>query len=156
VSYKTTIKAISIYRNEAKAEEKKLRAPLDNSLDNESEKSINSEEADEVELKNLSVANSWLNSVVIFDHDSFHTKTLKKIKAGERTHFHKTKTLLTVSSLLVLIMISLIRSNIFDDFLIHITPYSILDIILCTLFMASCVILLFCSIKIIKTEYKLK
>jgi len=118
--------------------------------------SENSEEVNEVEMNNLDMSNSWANSILVLDQDSFNTKTLKTIKASERTHFQSQKLAIIVGSFLVLLIVSLIRKNQMSAIFMHIEQCSAVDFILCLAFVIVLAGFLYASIDIVKKEYDIK
>ena len=156
MSFKSTKKGLKLYRDEAQENEQKLMGDAREALDNKSNESINSEEANEIELQEVEFDNSWVNSILIKSHDSHNTRTLKHIKATERTHIQGVKMLVIILAFILIVLISVIRSNILDSILFHVSRCGWLDLFVCMIFVILCVSLLLFSIKILKKEYEQK
>lgn len=119
LSYKSTVKAAELYKKDKEESSKRI----------ESEKLMdNSEEIEMQEIKEPQL--SWDASVVVNPDDSFKTKNLKQLKAGERTHFEWTKLLIIFLGFVSLLIISLIRQNQFEKYTGHIVTYSVFDLLL--------------------------
>ena len=138
VSVKTTKKSLALYAADKKKEEKfskRLDSEVllkDPGVDEQNDE--DSEEIKESEMQDLSI-NSWMNSVMIRDHDSFNTKTLKSLKAAERTHFNLKKQTIIYLGIFAIVAVSIIRKNILEDFLFHVDQCSLVDVISCVIFM---------------------
>lgn len=157
ISVKTTRQAMDLYEKDREAAKSKTLLEGKTSQDKKDNESIDSEEIGEVELQNLEDhENSWIDSVYIKHNDSFNTKTLKQIRKDERSHFQRNKLTIIGLSFLSLVIISLLRRNVFEAYIGHIKRFGFIDTLLCLIFLGSCLFLLLWSIKIIKHEYLLK
>ena len=95
---------------------------------------------------------------MIKEHDSSFTKSLKKIKIAERTHFYLPKMIIVVSSLLTLFTVSVIRKDIFHipGLIEHFEKCSTTDYVICSAFILITLAILMWSIKVLKAEYNMK
>jgi hypothetical protein len=103
------------------------------------------EDNEEVEMENYndefiggdSAENSWDNSIEILNRDTSNVANLKRLKASERSHFQCNKILIICSSIIILMFVSILRKNLFEDALFYVEKCSYTDIVICCLFLVT-------------------
>jgi hypothetical protein len=157
-------KGRSIAREE---QQKELIQRIDSEFGNRdynSEELIHDVEDNEVEMQNYndefigdgSGGNSWNNSIEILNRDTSNIVNLKKLKASERSHFQCNKILIIFSSIIILMFVSILRKNLFQDALFYVEKCSYTDIIICCLFLVTLLSLLMVSVRTNRDEYNMK
>ncbi|CAI2359107.1 unnamed protein product [Moneuplotes crassus] len=144
VSFKSLKKANSLYKRDKEKED-----------DSEQELAVELVEVKDQENRQ-SEEDSWNHSVAYQEDDSFITRNLKNIKRAERTHFHLPKMALILSCLTILLIVALIRKKIISVPGFAFEKCSLKDLVLCSFFICSMIVILIGSIKILKDDYELK
>ena len=163
ISYKTLNLALKMHKDEEKSI-KELKDKIDQ------EKLLKEQsEQKEIELKPLNYCYIFLfnlkyrlNCSVKHEENSnnsdisFYTNKLKLIRLREMSHFQPTKIQIILSCLITLILISLIRKNIFSGIFGHISKWSGIDLFIWFIFITCWIIIVIFSMKTLKNEHDLK